>query len=87
MPTTTFSLRTMLWISYPMTAGTLTTGVIVNILSYFEHFLIMTCQLTVWSNFEIADLDLWRGEAYTKFFEFLDQKGGFYYEVRPFYEC
>jgi len=33
-----------------------------------------------WSNFEIADLDLWRSEAYMKFFEFLDQKGGFYYE-------
>ncbi|KAJ8078792.1 hypothetical protein PM082_013075 [Marasmius tenuissimus] len=33
-----------------------------------------------WSNFEIGDLDFWRGEAYTKFFEFLDSKGGFYYE-------
>ncbi|KAF7317718.1 Glycosyltransferase family 15 protein [Mycena kentingensis (nom. inval.)] len=33
-----------------------------------------------WSNFEIADLDLWRGEAYTKFFDYLDAKGGFYYE-------
>ena len=36
----------------------------------------------VWSNFEIGDLDFWRGEAYTKFVEFLDEKGGFYYEVR-----
>lgn len=36
----------------------------------------------VWSNFEIADMDFWRGEAYTKFFEYLDSKGGFYYEVR-----
>jgi len=33
-----------------------------------------------WSNFEIGDLDFWRGEAYMKFFDFLDQKGGFYYE-------
>jgi len=33
-----------------------------------------------WSNFEIGDLNFWRGEAYTKFFEFLDSKGGFYYE-------
>ncbi|KAJ6547577.1 glycosyltransferase family 15 protein [Mycena capillaripes] len=33
-----------------------------------------------WSNFEIADMDFWRGEAYTKFFEFLEAKGGFYYE-------
>ncbi|EJD06044.1 glycosyltransferase family 15 protein [Fomitiporia mediterranea MF3/22] len=33
-----------------------------------------------WSNFEIGDLDFWRSEAYTKFFDYLDQKGGFYYE-------
>ncbi|KAI5899494.1 glycosyltransferase family 15 protein [Schizophyllum commune H4-8] len=33
-----------------------------------------------WSNFEIGDLDLWRSEAYMKFFEHLDKKGGFYYE-------
>lgn len=33
-----------------------------------------------WSNFEIGDLDFWRGEAYSKFFDFLDSKGGFYYE-------
>jgi len=33
-----------------------------------------------WSNFEIADMDFWRSEAYMKFFEFLDSRGGFYYE-------
>jgi len=33
-----------------------------------------------WSNFEIADLDFWRAEPYMKFFEHLDQAGGFYYE-------
>jgi len=33
-----------------------------------------------WSNFEIGDLDFWRGEAYQKYFEHLDSKGGFYYE-------
>ncbi|KAI0273644.1 glycosyltransferase family 15 protein [Gloeopeniophorella convolvens] len=33
-----------------------------------------------WSNFEIADMDFWRGEAYTKYFEHLDKAGGFYYE-------
>ncbi|KAF7794142.1 hypothetical protein EIP86_005273 [Pleurotus ostreatoroseus] len=33
-----------------------------------------------WSNFEIADLDFWRGEAYSKFFEYLDATGAFYYE-------
>ncbi|KAF9484134.1 glycosyltransferase family 15 protein [Pholiota conissans] len=33
-----------------------------------------------WSNFEIASLDLWRGEAYSKFFDHLDKAGGFYYE-------
>jgi alpha 1,2-mannosyltransferase len=33
-----------------------------------------------WSNFEIGDLNFWRGEGYMKYFEFLDAKGGFYYE-------
>jgi alpha 1,2-mannosyltransferase len=33
-----------------------------------------------WSNFEIGDLDLWRSESYRKFFDYLDEKGGFYYE-------
>jgi len=33
-----------------------------------------------WSNFEIADMDFWRGEAYTAFFNYLDRNGGFYYE-------
>jgi alpha 1,2-mannosyltransferase len=42
-------------------------------LSYSHH--------TVWSNFEIADLDFWRGPAYTAFFDFLESRGGFYYEV------
>jgi metal-dependent hydrolase (beta-lactamase superfamily II) len=37
----------------------------------------------VFNNFEIADMDLWRGEAYTAFFNHLDHQGGFYYEVRP----
>ena len=26
-------------------------------------------------------MDFWRSEPYMKFFEFLDKKGGFYYEV------
>jgi alpha 1,2-mannosyltransferase len=34
-----------------------------------------------WSNFEIADMDFWRGEAYTKFFNHLENTGGFYYEA------
>lgn len=33
-----------------------------------------------WSNFEIASLDFWRSEAYTKYFEHLDKAGGFFYE-------
>jgi hypothetical protein len=28
-------------------------------------------------------MDFWRSEAYMKFFEFLDSRGGFYYEVSP----
>lgn len=38
---------------------------------------------TVFNNFEIADMDLWRGEAYTAFFNYLDHNGGFYYQVYP----
>ena len=30
----------------------------------------------------MADMNFWRGPAYTAFFEYLDSKGGFYYEVR-----
>lgn len=33
-----------------------------------------------WSNFEIANLNFFRGELYQKYFDFLDKKGGFYYE-------
>ncbi len=43
--------------------------------------LTLNCLPTVWSNFEIADLDFWRSEAYQKFFDYLESKGGFYYEV------
>jgi alpha 1,2-mannosyltransferase len=42
---------------------------------------LLTLHLAVWSNFEIADLDFWRSEAYMKYFEYLDAQGGFYYEV------
>lgn len=43
----------------------------------------MLTKEVVWSNFEIGDLDFWRNEAYMKFFEYLDSRGGFYYEVCP----
>lgn len=33
-----------------------------------------------WSNFEIADLDLWRSDAYRSYFDYLDKAGGFFYE-------
>ncbi|TIA87449.1 hypothetical protein E3P99_03175 [Wallemia hederae] len=33
-----------------------------------------------WSNFEIANLNLWRSPAYRAFFDYLDKSGGFYYE-------
>jgi alpha 1,2-mannosyltransferase len=33
-----------------------------------------------WSNFEVADMDFWRGEAYQAFFQHLDRSGGFFYE-------
>ncbi|KAK9464526.1 nucleotide-diphospho-sugar transferase [Lipomyces arxii] len=33
-----------------------------------------------WSNFEIANLNLWRSQAYSEYFAHLDKAGGFYYE-------
>ncbi|CCE66257.1 hypothetical protein TPHA_0P00990 [Tetrapisispora phaffii CBS 4417] len=33
-----------------------------------------------WSNFEIGDLNFWRGEAYSAYFDHLDKAGGFFYE-------
>ena len=33
-----------------------------------------------WSNFEIADMDWYRSDAYRDLFNFLDHDGGFYYE-------
>ena len=38
--------------------------------------------IQVWSNFEIADMDFWRSEPYSAYFDYLDKQGGFYYEVR-----
>jgi hypothetical protein len=49
-----------------------------SIIGFFNHRLSPLAK--DWSNFEIADMDFWRGEAYSKFFEFLEAKGGFYYE-------
>ncbi|CCX12897.1 glycolipid 2-alpha-mannosyltransferase-domain-containing protein [Pyronema domesticum] len=37
-----------------------------------------TCHF--WSNFEIADMGFWRGEAYEAYFKHLDRAGGFFYE-------
>ncbi|KAH8675416.1 glycolipid 2-alpha-mannosyltransferase [Xylariales sp. PMI_506] len=33
-----------------------------------------------WSNFEIADMDFFRSNAYQEFFNHLDKRGGFYFE-------
>lgn len=33
-----------------------------------------------WSNFEIADMDFFRSAEYQAFFDYLDRKGGFYFE-------
>lgn len=33
-----------------------------------------------WSNFEVADMEFWRGPAYSEYFDYLDQTGGFFYE-------
>jgi len=34
---------------------------------------------TVFNNFEIADMNLWREEAYTAFYNYLDHNDGFCY--------
>jgi hypothetical protein len=52
---------------------------------YFLYLTLNSKQInSVWSNFEIADMEFWRGEAYTAFFNYLDRHGGFYYEVPSF---
>ncbi|EEB05580.1 alpha-1,2-mannosyltransferase [Schizosaccharomyces japonicus yFS275] len=33
-----------------------------------------------WSNFEIADLEFFKSDIYNAYFDFLDKKGGFFYE-------
>lgn len=33
-----------------------------------------------WSNFEVANLNLWRSPAYLEYFDYLDHDGGFFYE-------
>jgi len=35
---------------------------------------------TFYNNFEIADMEFWRGEAFSAYFDYLDRNGGFYYE-------
>lgn len=37
-----------------------------------------TCHF--WTNFEISNLDFYRSEPYEKYMDFLEEKGGFYYE-------
>ncbi|KAI9041779.1 glycosyltransferase family 15 protein [Aspergillus affinis] len=37
-----------------------------------------TCHF--WSNFEIGDMEFFRGEKYSAYFDYLDRSGGFYYE-------
>lgn len=63
-----------------MTEETATTCVTVRIDTCLSKHLAYL--VSDWSNFEIGDLDFWRGEAYSEYFEYLESKGGFYYEVR-----
>ena len=37
-----------------------------------------TCHF--WSNFEVADMEFWRGREYEEYFAHLDRAGGFFYE-------
>jgi hypothetical protein len=58
------------------------TDATVRLLPNASHLAAFHFDSTDWSNFEIGDMDFWRGPAYTAFFEHLDMNGGFYYEVR-----
>jgi alpha 1,2-mannosyltransferase len=40
----------------------------------------MTVNIFQWSNFEIGNLDWLRSQAYSDFFDQLDEDGGFFYE-------
>jgi alpha 1,2-mannosyltransferase len=52
-----------------------------NLAEFMSHDNLETFNLChYWSNFEIADMDFWRGEAYQKYFKTLDESGGFFYE-------
>jgi len=71
----------MPWVSSLMMEATLTTAATVSTSVRLTADVWCLSDFSVWSNFEIGNLDLWRGESYSKFFDFLDSKGGFYYEV------
>ena len=78
--------KRMRWTLCRVTAGTPTAYVTVRRLRLHKTSRSILGVLTddiiaVWSNFEIADMDFWRSEAYMAYFAFLDAKGGFYYEV------
>lgn len=64
-----------------MTRAKITTCVTVRIVQSHGGNKVIDVLYSVWSNFEIADMDFWRSEAYMKFFEYLEATGGFYYEV------
>lgn len=49
-------------------------------LSHRDRFGDMWSGCHYWSNFEIADMDFFRGKRYQDMFEYLDKKGGFYFE-------
>ena len=72
------SHQTIPWDSYPTLVERRITYATVRF-----PFILLYCEfnpLKVWSNFEIADMDFWRGPAYSAFFEHLERMGGFYYE-------
>jgi hypothetical protein len=55
----------MQWRSFRMTAASLTTSATVSA-CLESNLSVIDAINPVWSNFEIGDLDFWRGEAYTK---------------------
>src|SRR6267154_5293712 len=81
MQTLALCLPITRWHSSLMTEENPTICVTVSYCAHRSRLTMLMTTLLVWSNFEIGDLDHWRGEAYSKFFDYLDEQGGFYYEV------
>lgn len=61
------------WLPYPLRS-------LMSFLPHRDRFGDAWSGCHYWSNFEIADLDFFRGKQYQSFFRVLESTGGFYFE-------